>query len=127
MTNVRIAKKGIYSIKNKINDKCYVGSSINIEKRISAHVSMLDSNKHHNCYLQNDWNKFGSDSFVFETLEVSDDEKDLPYREKYWIDEMNAENGVYNINDPLGETITGRSTLEKLDKGRSNKNPKYSF
>ncbi len=37
---------GVYRIKNKINKKCYYGSSKNIEKRWKTHLNQLKNKKH---------------------------------------------------------------------------------
>ncbi len=44
-------KSGIYVIKNKINNKVYVGKAVNIYRRIKAHITALntkskDENRH---------------------------------------------------------------------------------
>ena len=42
-------KSGIYRIINKVNGKCYIGSSTNIEDRLSCHTEETKrkiSNKH---------------------------------------------------------------------------------
>lgn len=36
---------GIYEIMNTTTKQCYIGSSINVYKRISSHVSMLRNKK----------------------------------------------------------------------------------
>lgn len=56
---------GIYKIVNKIDNTFYVGSSINIYKRWYDHKWLLNKSKHHCEYLQNAWNKYGSNNFVF--------------------------------------------------------------
>ena len=63
-------KSGIYRIKNIITNDCYVGSSINIEKRWREHQRALKRNKHRNPKLQNAYNKYGVDSFKYEIFEI---------------------------------------------------------
>lgn len=46
-------KHGVYMIKNAINGKFYIGSSINIGIRWKEHIRRLESNCHHSSYLQN--------------------------------------------------------------------------
>ena len=47
-------KSGIYVIKNKINNKVYVGKSVDIYLRIKAHVTGLNTkNLNENCHLIN--------------------------------------------------------------------------
>ena len=60
---------GIYIITTpSINNKCYIGSAINIRRRWHQHKSELIKNKHHNPYLQHVANKHGIEVFIFNTL-----------------------------------------------------------
>ena len=54
---------GIYTIKNIINGKFYLGSSKNIEKRWNRHLYELRNNRHHSWYLQRAFIKYGENSF----------------------------------------------------------------
>lgn len=60
---------GIYIIKCNKNDKGYLGSSINVDRRFIQHKSNLERNKHHSLHLQNAWNKYGKESFYLELIE----------------------------------------------------------
>lgn len=91
-------KSGIYCIENMINNKKYIGQSINIEARWSKHRSELNRGCHDNDYLQRSWNKYGGDSFKFYVLEMCES-KQLDEKESYYInlyDSMNRANG-YNL------------------------------
>ena len=46
---------GVYAIKNKINDKLYVGSTRAFHARKREHYSQLRRGQHHNPHLQNAW------------------------------------------------------------------------
>jgi predicted GIY-YIG superfamily endonuclease len=46
---------GIYYIKNIINGKIYIGSSVQIGIRWQQHKAALRENKHHCIYLQHAW------------------------------------------------------------------------
>tara|TARA_R110002167_G_scaffold238230_1_gene443369 strand:+ start:45 stop:641 length:597 start_codon:yes stop_codon:yes gene_type:complete len=59
---------GVYQIKNCITGKVYIGESIHHERRIGQHKSYLRGRIHPNSSLQEDWNKFGEESFKFEVL-----------------------------------------------------------
>jgi len=72
---------GIYCIRNKINDKRYVGQSIDIVgTRWRDHKNDLRNDKHENKYLQHAWNKYGEENFAFEVVEMVKKE-DLDKRE----------------------------------------------
>lgn len=46
---------GIYYIKNLTNNRFYIGSSVNVGRRISQHLMKLSLNKHKNLALLADW------------------------------------------------------------------------
>jgi len=50
---------GIYSILNKLNNKTYIGSSCDIERRWRHHRQNLNKGIHHCIHLQRAWNKYG--------------------------------------------------------------------
>lgn len=82
---------GIYSIKNKLNERLYIGSTHWFEDRWISHLRALRKNSHHNRFLQNDFNKSGECSFVFEIIEiVTGDKKDRINREQHYLDNLFA-------------------------------------
>ena len=58
-------KTGIYVIENLLDKKKYIGSAKNIDKRWYQHKYTLNKNMHDNSYLQNAWNKYGKNNFIF--------------------------------------------------------------
>lgn len=94
-------KAGIYQIRNVLNDKIYIGSSKNIKLRKNMHLSELRRSVHGNPHLQRSFNKYGENSFIFETL-FTCSEKDLIRLEQYHIDNYKPE---YNICTVAGTTI----------------------
>ena len=62
-------KCGIYIITNLQNGKRYIGSSKNLYERLYKHFYDLENNKHSNTYLQNSWDKYGGESFIYGILE----------------------------------------------------------
>lgn len=92
----------VYMIKNKINNKMYIGSSVNYKRRWSQHKWYLNNGNHANKHLQNAWNKYGKENFVFKVIEECKDELQFE-REQYYIDRYNpfSPNG-YNISANAG-------------------------
>ena len=77
-------KSGIYIIKNLINNKVYIGSAINIDKRWKHHKKDLAKRKHHSRLLQRAWDKYGEENFKFEIIEeVKNPEHLLSYEQVY--------------------------------------------
>lgn len=54
-----MSKSGIYRIVNLANDKFYIGSAVNLERRWYMHRNRLNAGKHRNAHLQAAWSKYG--------------------------------------------------------------------
>lgn len=80
---------GIYKITYVKTGKCYVGSSIDIDKRWKSHIKNLKSKSHHSKGLQNVYNKHGLDVLKFEVIEECN-VQDLRKREEYWINKCDS-------------------------------------
>ena len=93
-------KSGIYKITNIINNKMYIGSSENLERRRNEHFRELKANRHSNVKLQHAYNKYGVDNFKFEVLEYVADINCLLNTEQKWLDEFKVyDRGIgYNIS-----------------------------
>lgn len=89
---------GIYSITNLINNKKYIGQSVDVYTRWRNHKSALKHNRHNNEHLQNAWNTYGSQNFIFEILEICniDEIDDIEQRYIELFDTVNSEYGYNN-------------------------------
>lgn len=86
---------GIYEILNTVNGHRYIGSAVNLTKRLNNHKSMLSRGEHTNKYLQNAYNKYGIDNFKF-TILLYCEKEELIKNEQYYIDKFDFEE-LYNI------------------------------
>lgn len=81
------ATSGIYKITCVTTGKFYIGSSINLQKRLYEHRRTLRNGTHSNHKMQNAWNKHGEQTFISSVIELA-----LPQflleREQYWLDKM---------------------------------------
>lgn len=108
-------KSGVYCIENTINNKKYIGSSINVYKRRNRHFSELKTNKHKNSKLQNSFNKHGFSCFIFYVLELVEDVQLLIEKEQSFIDEQKPE---YNINLIANSSLGVKRSEETKEKIR---------
>jgi len=76
---------GIYKLVNLSNQRVYIGSAKDMKTRWRNHLYRLRHNKHHNQFLQADYNKCGEALFTFAILEECG-ELALVEREQFWID-----------------------------------------
>lgn len=88
-------KKDIYIITNDINDKIYVGQSVNTKERFSKHISDAIHNRD-NMLIHKAIRKYGKEHFTCAILEHRIE--NYNEREQYWIQRLNTlqPNG-YNI------------------------------
>jgi GIY-YIG catalytic domain len=76
---------GVYRIRNRKNNKVYIGSTRRtIRVRLQEHVEDLHAGVHHNHLLQADWIAYGQRAFAFEVMEAVDNDVQMESRELYW-------------------------------------------
>lgn len=85
--------EGIYLMYNKMADKYYVGQGKNVHTRWSHHLYSMRRGIHHNHEIQEDYNKYGEESFTFSLLEECTNRDE---RETYWIEEYAKSHKMYN-------------------------------
>lgn len=90
---------GIYWITNLVNNKIYIGSSINIKKRFNQHKSNLRHNRHCNQHLQRAWNKYGEENFIFQLVEHHAYPERILSRENKYISLYKPEYNNILVND----------------------------
>ncbi len=88
---------GIYKIQNILDNKIYIGSSVNIQNRKYKHFWLLSKNKHDNKHLQNSFNKNSKEVFEFTIIELCD-YKSLVERENYYINYFKSNDSNYGYN-----------------------------
>lgn len=68
LTGRRVGVSGIYEIRHRPTDRCYIGSSVNIDLRWREHERHLARGVHKSHYLQRVWSKYGAGEFAFRIL-----------------------------------------------------------
>ena len=108
----RVKPAGVYQVKNTVNGRVLLGSSLNLEGPLNRHKFMLKIGSHTNKQLQKDWDELGPEKFLFEILEevkVKDDpnfnlKDELSLLELIWLEKLQpvGERG-YNLNEKIRE------------------------
>ena len=120
----------IYKIINVTTGKFYVGSTNNPKRRKKDHLVKLRVNKHDNIYLQRAWNKYGSSSFKWKTLDyVLNTEKTMLDVEQKLLNKFWGSGLLYNIN-PIADkppvSHKQKQAVSKYMKSRTGKkNPMF--
>jgi group I intron endonuclease len=108
---------GVYKIVNLLNGRIYIGSTYRFKSRAHGHKTKLGFNQHENQFLQHDFNKCGTDAFLFEVLEVINGNKEARTdREQYFIDQFyDNQKNCYNLVPYAVDNRGGTHNKEEVD------------
>lgn len=106
-------KNVIYKISNTVNDKFYIGSAIDFDRRKRQHKHSLLKEKHDNIKLQNFVNKYGFDKLIFEIIEEVEGTESLIKKEQFYIDTLAP---FYNICKIAGNCFGKRHSQSAKEK-----------
>lgn len=120
----------IYKIENTINNKVYIGQTINKpdyrwreHQRISKNTDNPDFS-----YIHSAIRKYGANNFTFEVIDKANTKEELDVKEKQYISSLNtlAPNG-YNISSGgQFSKIIPESSRKKISESKKGpKNPNY--
>jgi hypothetical protein len=97
---VTINRSGVYLWYSKVSGKYYVGSSVNLYKRLSKYYqnNYLEYSSHYDLPIVRAITKYGLDSFILVILDYTD-ESNIHTSEQYFIDTLLP---IYNIRQVAG-------------------------
>lgn len=94
----------IYKIENTITKQCYIGQTVDYNRRRATHINRLRRNAHDNPKLQNAWIKYGEPAFEFTCWEFQIDTlEDLNQLECKYIEKYNSLKEGYNLVEGGGK------------------------
>lgn len=111
-------KSGLYLIENLDSNRFYVGSAVDLYKRMHVHLCQLKGNYHHNAFLQRDYNS-GNKNLFFTVLELMPKDLLITEEQKY-IDAVDENIFCYNICQVAGSWL-GKKHSAKTKKILSEK------
>jgi group I intron endonuclease len=140
MTQEKIS--AIYCIENLTNGKKYIGKSNDIRIRWTQHRYYLKTNNDNCIALQNAYNKYGKESFIYGIIEECE-YSEIDKKEIYYIELYKTRNPKYGYNilkggekaregiphtketrEKMSRSMDGRRELYR-DKWLGEKNPNY--
>jgi group I intron endonuclease len=110
---------GIYKITNTINNKSYVGSSVDVYQRGCSYKHLIKRKKLHNKHLQSAVEKYGYDNFIFELLDKCEEGTsvfDLHQLEQSYINKINPEYNKRTVVDTNHLLSHSQETKDKISK-----------
>ena len=110
---------GIYMITCTSNNRCYIGSSIELDRRIYHHKSCLRCNTHKNKHLQNAYNKYGINAFEYEIVAYCNE--DILLELEQFVINCYDFNKLFNINPHAsGGVKFSEETINRRNKSIAN-------
>jgi hypothetical protein len=97
-------RMGIYSIQAP-NGETYIGQSVNVDERLSAHIRMLKARKHSNHELQKVADEVGVCALKTSVLVLLDSESDLDAAEQNGIEQVQSPLRLNMVNAPRSRSI----------------------
>lgn len=88
---------GVYKGICRPTTKLYIGSSVNVHKRVGEHISRLRRSIHPNPHLQNAWDTYGEAEFEWELIEETTIDEMLT-AEQYYLDQYQAYDRRFGFN-----------------------------
>lgn len=95
---------GIFVIRSKVNNKCYIKTTQDLRGVINGTKVRLEAGMHPNRELQKEWNDFGPGNFtieILENLEYDKDESKTDYTEELALLQMIWEEKLAKENKAL--------------------------
>ena len=116
----------VYKMTNIINNKFYIGSTIDFHKRKGHHIRVLKYNTHGNRHIQHSYNKYGN-CFKFEILEIlnTNNKEDIINREQYYLNHLNPDYNIKKIADSCLGVKRSKETCLKISKALTGKKLPY--
>lgn len=117
----------LYKITNKINNKKYIGVSVNPDRRFKQHIIDAKNSKY-DTYFYNAIRKYGAESFILEILETRELQNDIFLLERLYISKLNTicpngynshlggKGGLYNPSSLLRKKLSDSAKKRKTHK-----------
>lgn len=98
---------GVYMIRNKINNRFYIGSTKkSFGKRWRNHLYLLENGDHHNRRVQFEYDKYGKDALEFTVLLFVDNPCDVMAKEQEFIDKYWKDTHFLNASERAERPVT---------------------
>ena len=106
---------GIYSMTNVVNGKRLIGQTTNFRSRFGRYNGLLARGDYKNDHLQNAYNKYGSDNFKMELVNLCDKDN-LTEMEFHYCKAFNTfdRNFGYNKQEPGTHCVISEETRKKM-------------
>ena len=104
----------IYKITNLVNNKIYIGQTIQKNPKMRWYGHQADARGGKNTHLYNSMRKYGVDQLLWEVIDSAHCLEELNDKEQYWLEEYRKTNEVYNLREAGNNKMHSPDSIEKM-------------
>lgn len=118
LDNNKNEKPGIYVIQDLTDGKAYIGSSVNLKRRMNEHKYRLTHDRHNNIRLQRAFNNGNALNIVAIPV-ISEEKNNIRQMEQELLDEFHPKGLLYNVAKNVEAPAVGiKPSAETIEKCR---------
>ena len=104
----------IYRIINTVNNKVYVGQTIQKNPKMRWYQHCADVKNNKDSHLCNSMRKYGINTFEWEVIDIANSLEELNSKEESWLDHYRKITECYNIREAGGNKLHNVKSIEKM-------------
>lgn len=104
----------IYVITNTINDKMYIGQTVQKNPKMRWYAHQYDARTGKKTHLNDSIRKYGVDNFTWEIIDQTDTLDKLNDLEDKWLNHYRVLTEVYNVREAGGNMLHSTESIEKM-------------
>jgi len=104
----------IYTIKNLINGKIYVGQTVQLNPKMRWYSHQADARNGKKTHLYDSIRKHGVENFLWEVIDRANTIEQLNDLEGKWLEHYRSIGEVYNNREAGGNKIHSADSIEKM-------------
>ena len=104
----------IYTIKNLVNGKMYVGQTIQANAKMRWYSHQADARAGKKSHLYDSMRKYGVENFLWEIVDYGNTIEELNKLEAKWLDHYRTVGQVYNNREAGGNKLHSAESIEKM-------------
>jgi group I intron endonuclease len=105
----------IYTITNKVNNKVYVGQTVQENPKMRWYSHQADARNGKKTHLYDSIRKYGVDNFEWVVIDsTAKDINELNDKEKYYLNEYKQRGTVYNNREAGDNRLHSKESIEKM-------------
>jgi group I intron endonuclease len=104
----------IYTIKNLVNDKMYVGQTVQTNPKMRWYSHQADARAGKKSHLYDSMRKHGVENFSWEIIDRANSIEQLNELEAKWLDHYRTVGKVYNNREAGNNKLHSAKSIEKM-------------